>query len=120
MRKGLRMIKPTPKSDERVIVVESESISDYECFEEENSNSLEHLVEGHSPVWDDVIKTKNPGIWDSVRWKLKGSSKIFNEGLKATKRRSMNWTLCKEVLIITYRLRNFPNMEITFKAYDLE
>lgn len=91
-----------------------------ENFEKEESLILENPVEVNFPFRSDVIKSKNPGIQDSLRYKVEGSSKIYHEDLAATNRSSMKRPLSKESRIVTLGLIRYLEIERTIKSYGLE
>lgn len=67
----------------------------------------------------DVIKRKNPGIRNSVRWKVTGAKRIYHDGLTATGRRSLKRHICEEIKIITSGLNRYPQLEQPFREYEL-
>lgn len=81
-----RIKEPILQYDERVLDIESESNSNYECSEKANAHTSEHLMKTNPPMQGDVIKSTNPGIRDSVRSKVEGSYKIYHKGLESTGR----------------------------------
>ncbi|PHU04717.1 hypothetical protein BC332_25539 [Capsicum chinense] len=127
-----RLLNESKSEEEEEVVEEVEteeensSLSDHKSSEHPNSeepsiehSSYEHPTGENSQIRGDMIKCKNLGIRESVRWQVPGENTIYHGGMTRTKRRSIKRLVCKEMRIITTGLSRYPQMERVFKDYDL-
>ncbi|MCD9558668.1 hypothetical protein HAX54_016198, partial [Datura stramonium] len=82
------------------------SLDSDEGSSNEATSSLEEYTK---PIRADIINGKMPGFRDSMRWKLKGAKKHFQEGL--TTRRHIKCSIAEEVRIIDSELPKYPDIE---------
>lgn len=67
----------------------------------------------------DLIRSKDPEVQESIRWKVKDSKKHFCDGLQSNQSRNMKRPIAEEHQIVTTGLHEYPDLERRFNEYEL-